>query len=253
MKSYWEDGKEKEAKAVWKAIIPPEKFDRVQELLEKNHRRKKPFTPQRWPYTLTGLTSCLKCCDPMPGKSAHGRKRKYGYYEHSWASRRGSVLAKDALKCEPHRVPAEKLEEVITKEVKKLLSRPEMAKGLIEEAHKIHKANPTGREISDLKRKITGLESNEMALTERLAELPAKVSAAPIYKQLENLQEAKKKAEDALLRLEGEKARESQMPSSLTSYTAFLKALRGYFENTNAEQRSEVFKRLIGKIEIGRG
>ena len=49
VKAYWEDGEEKEAKAVWKAIIPPEKFDRVQELLNKNHRRKKPSPPKGGP------------------------------------------------------------------------------------------------------------------------------------------------------------------------------------------------------------
>ncbi len=251
VKTYWENGKEREAMAVWKGIISPEQFDRVQEILDKNYRRKKPFTAKRWPYTLTGLASCLKCRAAMSGKSAHGRNRKYGYYEHNWANRRGSSLAKDALKCNPHRVPADILEEVVTEQVKELLTSPQMAKGLIEEAHKIYQANRMdGKEISDLKRKITGLEGNEMALTERLAELPAKVSAAPIYKQLENLQEARKKAEEVLLRLEGERARDSQMPSSLASYTAFLKALPGYFEDAHPEQKSEIFKRIIGKIEI---
>ena len=250
VKVYREDGEEKEAKAVWKAIISPEKFDRVQELLKGNYRRRKPFTPQRWPYTLSGLVCCLKCRDAMSGKSAHGRAKKYGYYEHGWASRRGSVMVKDALKCEPHRVKAEVLEEVVSEQVKKLLTSPTMAKELIAKARKVHKADSGGKEISNLRRKIVGYEGHEMALAERLAELPPTVSAEPIYKQLERLQESKKKAEEVLSRLEGEKT--LQMPSSLESYTAFLNALRGYFEDAaNAEQKSRIFKRLIGKIEIG--
>ena len=251
VKAYRDNGEEKEAPAVWKAIISPEKFDRVQDLISANYRRRKPFTPQRWPYTLSGLVSCLKCSDAMSGKSAHGRAKKYGYYEHGWASRRGSVMVKDALKCEPHRVKAEILEEVVTEQVKKLLSGPKMAKELIAQARKAHKADSTGKEVSNLRRKISGYEGHEMALTERLAELPPKVSAAPIYKQLEHLQESKRKAEEALSRLEGERA--TQMPSSLESYTAFLRAMRGYFEDAaNPEQKSRIFKRLIGKIEIGK-
>ncbi len=250
VKTYRDNGKEKEAKATWKAIIPPEKFDRVQEILDGNYRRIKPFTPQRWPYTLSGLVCCLKCRDAMSGKSAHGRAKKYGYYEHGWASRRGSVMAKEVLRCEPHRVKAEILEELVTQEVKKLLTSPHMARELIAKAQEAHRADSTGREMSNLKRKIVGYEGHEMALTERLAELPAKVSAAPIYKQLERLQESKRKAEEVLARLEGERA--TQMPSSLESYTAFLKAIRGHFEDAvNPEQKSRIFKRLIGKIEVG--
>ena len=40
-----ENGKECETKAVWKAIIPPAKFDRIQKMLKGNRSRKKPFSP----------------------------------------------------------------------------------------------------------------------------------------------------------------------------------------------------------------
>ena len=50
---------------------------------------------------------------------------------------------------------------------------------------------PERVEIERLRSKIMGVSSQIEALSERLSELPKEVSAAPIYRQLERLQQVK--------------------------------------------------------------
>ena len=59
IKAYRDGEERREVKAVWKAIIEPAQFDRVQEILGKNRTKKKPFVVKRYPYILSGLTSML--------------------------------------------------------------------------------------------------------------------------------------------------------------------------------------------------
>ena len=240
-----------EVRAVWEAIISPEKFDKVQEILSKNHRTKKPFTNDRWPYTLSGLTYCLKCKGVLCGKSAHGRYRKYGYYEHSWASKRGSALVKNFLKCDPHRVPAEKLEALIDNNVRELLTNEDFARNIIEKAHRIHKDNSAHKELSRFKKMVSGYESHEGALTARLAELPQDISAAPIYKQLREIQQVKEKVEKDILEIEGSCSRRDE-PAALEDYQAFLAMVKkALAEDSTKEWRSKLIGQIIGKIEVG--
>ena len=241
-----------ESQAVWEAIISPEKFDQVQEILSKNYRRKKPFTKTRWPYTLSGLIYCLKCQNVLCGKSAHGRSQKYGYYEHGWASRRGSVLVKDALKCSPHRVSAEKLEVVVNDSIKKLFTNEGFAQSLMARAHRLHQNDSSQRELARLKKIASGCEGHETALTARLAELPLNVSAATIYKQLAEIQKAREEAENSILILEVKSQHKGAAPAKFEAYKAFLATIeRGFKESSLAEWRSVLINQLIHRIEIG--
>ncbi|MEW6058274.1 MAG: recombinase family protein [Bdellovibrionota bacterium] len=55
IKVYRDHGEEKEAKAVWEAIIDPDTFQRVQSQLTKNYRRKRPHTETRYPFLIAGI------------------------------------------------------------------------------------------------------------------------------------------------------------------------------------------------------
>ncbi len=241
-----------EVKAVWKPIIDPIKFDRVGEILEKNYGRKKPFTAKRYPYQLSGITFCAECGDVMCGKSAHGKNKKYGYYEHSWATKRGSTHVKELFKCDPHRVPARIAEEAVTKEILKLFKHPKYAQDIILEAHKIHERKVTNNEIKNLKLKISGYESNLNALVERLAELPSNVSAALLYKQMGKIESAKEDASNLLVELKSQQSIPDELPASFDDYKAFIGlADKAFKESSNPELRSQIIKRLVHKVEMG--
>ena len=85
-------------KAVWKGIVPEEKFLKVQHLLKKNCQHKhNGTTPLRHSYLLNGgLLRCGKCGGVMEGRSGNGKtKRKYYYYICTNAGCRFSVSAEE--------------------------------------------------------------------------------------------------------------------------------------------------------------
>ena len=252
IKTYRDGEKRREVKAVWEAIIEPTQFDRVQEILGKNRTKKKPFVVQRYPYILSGLTSCIHCEDVMCGKSAHGKRQKYGYYEHGWASKRGSTLTASTFKCDPHRVPATKLEKVVLDHIYRLMKSPKLARGIIEEAQKIHAQDGSHKEIKRLQAKVSGYNSNLEALAERLSELPKGVSASIIYKQMEKLETAKKEALERVSVLRRESGGFRELPADFKSYQSFLKLVsKTLEEKTDPEVKARIIKRLVHKVEVG--
>ena len=248
-----EKGERKEATAVWKAIINPAVFERVQEILRKNRYRKKPFKVSRFPYLLSGLTYCKSCGDSLCGASAFGKKKtRYNYYVHGWASKKGSTYAKETFKCNPHRVPAGKLEKVVLKNIHALATDKAFAEKIMERARKIHAEDGNNKEIKRLQSRISGYKANLDALVERLAELPKSVSASLIYKQMEKLEDAKKQAVSELEGLQRIKGPYRELPADFRdfrSFTAFVgKALK---EASDPEVKAKIIKRLIHKVEVG--
>ena len=249
----YRDGEEvREVKAVWEAIIDPPQFDRVQEILGKNRTKKKPFVMQRYPYILSSLTFCTHCGDIMCGKSAHGRDRKYGYYEHSWGSKKGSTLTASTFKCDPHRVPATKLEKVVLDNVYNLMRNPEFARGIIEEAQKVHAEDGGQKEVKRLQSKVSGYNSNLEALAERLSELPKGVSASVIFNQMEKLEVAKKEALERISYLRKGSGDFQELPAEFNNYWSFLELVSKVLgEKTKPEVKAKVIERLVHKVEVG--
>lgn len=74
----------------------------------------------------------MNCNSPMPGKSATGNVGKVGYYEHVWATKRDATLSKKMFKCDPHRVPAKKLEPFVQEKFRRLVTEKSFMKGILE-------------------------------------------------------------------------------------------------------------------------
>jgi len=256
LRAYVENNEIKHVKAEWEPIIDSEIFDRVQFILDKNLSKKKPLNENRvWPYLLSGLTYCQSCGDVMCGKSAHGRSKKYPYYEHSWASKRGSTHLKELYKCDPHRVSASKVEKAVLKEVEVLLKQESIAESIIKEAEMIYRGLDEKSEVRELKRKIAGYKSRVDGLVERIAELPIDISANQFYETMRKIKVDQERAEvDLRKAAEFDKTAE-KMPASLTSYKEYLKLLKtifGEFSTISPEWKTKLISRLIHRVEIGR-
>ena len=250
VKTFKENGEQKEAKAVWKPIVDRQVFDAMQKILTLNKSRKKPHSHKRYPYLLTGITFCGKCGDHLSGKSAWGKSKKFPYYEHAWSTMKNSSLNEKIFDCKaPRRFSARKLEELVNHEVEKLITRTSIAKELLLEARKAHEANQGTQEVQRLKTQIYGFSSQLDGLAERLSQLPKSVSAAPIFKQMERIEDAKTKAQK---RLEEVKKHNhiSLPPIEIKSYTAFVDSLKGLIAGGDPEVKSKIIKRLIHRIEV---
>lgn len=246
---YEERGEVFETKAVWDAIVDARTFDRVGKILEKNHRRKKPHKENRYPYLLTGMIFCKKCGSVLTGKSAHGRNGKVPYYEHGWATRRGMVLSQHLFDCgNPRRFSGKKLEELVCTKMLEILSDRSFSEKLFERAKKVHAGNGSQKEAKRLEAQLTGFNSQLEGLTERLAELPKTVSAAPFYKQMEKIEEKKKETETLLLKTR--EAMDEKTPAVIEDYWQFVKQLKYVFEFGDSQIREKIIKRLVQKIEV---
>jgi site-specific DNA recombinase len=250
IKCYRSNGKDLQAKAVWPPIIDELTFNRAQELLTKNYCKEKRWMKKRYPFLLSGITYCGTCGFSLPGKSATGNGGKIPYYEHGWSTKRQGCLPKKEFPCNPNRVLAKKLEPLAWEKVEQLLKDPAVAKELIESAHALHHIKDTTQERDRAKKQIAVLTQQLEALAERLAELPKTISASPIYKQMERLEQLKAAEEERLRSLDAGPGGTDE-PAALVSYQAFLESLRHLAEDPEAKhERAEVVKALIHRIEV---
>lgn len=252
VKAYKHRGEMKEAKAVWPGLIDEGTFQRVGKILEKNRRRYKPHKQGKMPYILSGIAHCKNCGSHLPGKSATGTGGKVGYYEHAWATKRDATLSKKMFKCEPHRVPAKKLEPAAWEKIMQFVTDKEFTKRVLERVRKQHEADPKRKDTERLKAKISGLNSQIDALSERLAELPKTVSAVPIYKQMERLQAAKEEQEETLLRLRNDGTTSLDRVVGLDTFADFAAHYRNFvLKDQDVTQRKQMIQKFVKKIEVG--
>ena len=252
--SFKRGAEETEAKAVWPSLVDKEDFYKIQKVIKENHRKKKPHHKSRYPYTLSGLVFCKRCNEVMCGKSAHGRTKKVGYYEHSWSMRKDAALTEKSLQCGMHRrVPAKILEGLIHEKVEELLLRDEVAVELISDVHKTHKETSAHNDKEKkLKKDFSSYSAQLESLTERLAKLPVNVPADEIYKTMKVIGEKRDKVANDLKAFLTSDRLGQEVPVALKDYEQFVKAMKGlWFDpESNAELKEKIIKKFIARIEI---
>jgi site-specific DNA recombinase len=247
---------ELEAKAMWRSLVEKEDFYKIQKVIKENHRKKKPHQKSRYPYTLSGLVFCKRCGEVMCGKSAHGRTKKVGYYEHSWSMRKDAALTEKSLQCGMHRrVPAKILEALIHEKIEELLLRDEVAVELISDVHKMHKEESAHKDKDKekkLKKDLAGYSTQLESLAERLAKLPVNVPADEIYKTMRLIGEKKEKVSGELEVFLTSDRLGHEVPVELKDYEQFVKAMKVLWFNpeSNAELKEKIIKKFIARIEI---
>lgn len=252
IKVYHHKGEPKEVKAVWPPIIDESVFRRTGEILDQNRSRFKPHKEGRMPYLFSGVVFCKSCYSQMPGKSATGRTTKVGYYEHAWATKRDSTLSKKMFQCEPHRVPLKKLEPAVWSKLSEFISNEDFCRRVLERVRARHEENPHRKDMERLKAKILGVNSQVDALSERLAELPKEISAAPIYKQLEKLQAVKMNHEEALVQLRSGGANSLERIVGLDTLENFMAIHRNFvLKDTDVAQKKQLIRKFIRRVEVG--
>lgn len=252
VKVYRHKDERREAKAVWSPIIDEATFARANERLTKNKSKHKPDSYYKLPYLLSGLCRCMNCGSHLPGKSATGKTKKVGYYEHSWIAKKNSTLSKPLYKCDPHRVPAKKLELVVWQEVVKFLTEPTFISTMLDEYKKAHKVNPEMQEKARLKSKLYGINTQLDAAAERLSQLPKAVSASPIFKQMEKLETTKKEVEEALFKIQQGSQNTTDVLVKLSTFEEFADRYRKFLkDNAEPEIKKKIVQKFVKRVEIG--
>ncbi len=253
IKSYTVMGEMKEAQAMWEPIIDPITFKRVGDLLSKNKDRLKPLRANsRHCYLLSGISFCKTCGDSLPGKTATGRSSRVFYYEHGWATKRNAGLSKNLLTCEPKRVLANKIEPLIWDEVVKFLTSPKMLDQMRKEIEKKSEDDEGLRERDRIKSKISGLNSQLEALTERLSMLPKTVSPVSFFKQMEKIELLKKELEERLLGVDQKARVSAQRFVTAETFGNFAEVWKKYLVGATDEVKKKIIHKFVRKIEIGK-
>lgn len=251
IKTYSHKGKTKEAKSIWEPIVDEAIFHRANEKLTKNHSKLKPLTKHsKHPYLLSGVCFCMKCGDHMPGKSATGRNGKVPYYEHSWATKRNSTLTKKTFMCAPTRVQAKKAEALVWTEFCKFIDSKKFLQDLMDKVKSLHANHNEASERAKLKAKLYGLNSQLDALDERLSQIPASVSATPIFKQMEKVEAAKKEVEERLLKVKDLNLDDRLVPMKTFKQFAQFTA-ETLKNNPDFNIRRSLLQKFIHRVEIG--
>lgn len=248
IKTYNVKGEELEAKAVWEPIIDEATFKRVQKILRKNFRRKKPSSWKKMPYLLSGRIRCGTCGETLCGKTATGATKRVPYYEHASAIKRQSGLSKKFFNCQPIRFSAEKAEALVWQKIEELIRKPELAKDLIARARKQFDTAGHVAEVKRIKARISGYSSQIDALTERLSQLPKTVSATPFFNKMEQLEELKRC--DEVLLQQAQAKQISDVPMAFQDYQEFLKKLPAIASGMSVETKTKIIEKLVHKIEL---
>jgi site-specific DNA recombinase len=252
IKVYHHKGEILEAPAVWPAIIDSDIFKKVNSLLGSNYRRNKDNMESRYPYLLTGAVFCKCCGDRLVGKSAHGKREKIGYYEHSLSTKKMAVNLRFKRNCQPYRVLAKVTEPIVWNEIEKLLQNKKFAEELLESANRAHKLNPGSKELARLNHTCLALESQIENLTERLAKLPKEISATPIYKQIEKFEELKLESEQRISDL-SKSGSFRDIPSQIENLQAFLCAIYEVLKKNGEDSlklKAKVIRLLVDKVLV---
>ncbi len=241
----------KEVKASWAAIVDEKTFSLAQEKLAKNYQKKKPSTQiSRYPYLLSGILVCGSCGKTLCGKSAHGRGKKYPFYEHAQVAKLQATLATPSYACQPHRFPGARVEDFLWDKVTSILEDPTTARAILKSAHKEHELEHNLENTKRLKDQCHKMNSQITSLTVRLSELPSDVNATPIYNQMKKLNLEKAKAEEQIKSIEFERDNRD-FPIELANYESFLMALRQKkLCGLTAAEKIRIIEQLIHKVEL---
>ena len=248
IKTFKVKGEDHEAKAVWEPLIDEMTYKRVQKILRKNFRRKKPQWWKKMPYLLSGRIQCGSCGETLCGKTATGATKRVPYYEHSSAIKRQSGLSKKFFNCRPIRFSAEKAEALVWQKIEEILRNPERAKDLIGRAQRQFADSNHVAEIKRIKARISGYSGQIEALTERLSQLPKSVSATPFFNKMEQLEELKRSDEMLLQQTQAKQL--SDVPMALQDYQSYLKGLPAIANGLSHEDKAKIIEKLVHKIEL---
>ncbi len=111
------------------SLIPRELFDRAQAILKERGEDQSQRRSNASEYLLTGRVRCGRCGQAYIGTAAHGRNGRYTYYTCFTRHRYGTEH------CPNDRLPAEKLEQAITRQLWKVLNDNDLLGNAIDHAY----------------------------------------------------------------------------------------------------------------------
>ncbi|HXB64298.1 MAG TPA: recombinase family protein [Solirubrobacteraceae bacterium] len=132
------------------SIVPRELFDRAQTILKERGEDQSQRRSNASEYLLTSRVRCGRCGQAYIGTAAHGRNGRYTYYTCFTRHRYGTEH------CSNDRLPAEKLEQAVTRQLWKVLNDKTLLTAALDHAYAqlAHRDGEHEDELSSVQRKL---------------------------------------------------------------------------------------------------
>lgn len=125
------------------------------------------------------------------------------------------------------------------------------AKRVFEKVREKHTENPHRKDLERLKAKIMGVNSQIDALSERLSELPKSISASPIYRQMEKLEQIKNEHEIALMAIKSSGITTLDRVVGLDTFETFAVTYRKLVaRELSIPQKKQLLQKFVHKVEV---
>lgn len=134
--------------------------------------------------------------------------------------------------------------------VKRLFHDEQFLKELFIEAQGLKKNSRDQKPQEKLKSKMTGVDYQIEALSERIGALPKELDPKPLFDQLAKLQKAKKDFE-AELRNHAAQSDKDEAPINMEDFLAFTEGLKDLVaKESRPEAIAAIIRKLVHRIEI---
>jgi site-specific DNA recombinase len=132
-------------------IVPRELFDRAQMILKERGEDQSQRRSNASEYLLTSRVRCGRCGQAYIGTAAHGRNGRYTYYTCFTRHRYGTEH------CSNDRLPAEKLEQAVTRQLWKVLNDKTLLAAALDHAYAqlAHRDGEHEDELTSVQHKLT--------------------------------------------------------------------------------------------------
>jgi site-specific DNA recombinase len=220
------------------AIVDPGKWQKVQELLQRN-RHKGSREHHASGAILKGLLHCRPCgCAMTPTYASRGSKR-YRYYVCSQAQKRGW----DG--CPSKSVPAGPMERIVVEQIAKLCQDPERLKKILTEASKQRRIR-----LTDLEGERCRLEGELKILMESL---PQKIGAMNRDKRppngLETIRENIGHLERRMAETQEQAQALQQQPLEIEEAAQVLMSLEKGFDELPVTEQARLIRLMVQRID----
>lgn len=186
----------------------------------------------------------------MGGKSAHGKTKKHHYYGHPRQINSDGVT--HLKRCRLERVRAERIEDIVLRSLKTLISKP----GLVEHWLDVY-AKSSFAEIPALEGRLTTLNADIEAkskrienLVTRISQLPDEIPADPFFGQIKDLNgriaELKTVQAGLLSQSKALKLRGISKPGLLEKVQSAIQRI----ESLAIDRRRPIYTNLIKFVEL---
>lgn len=235
-------------KAVWEPVIPEEKWQKAQKLLEQNRNvRHNTTEPNRHhTYILTNLNFCSHCGIKLENGAGTSRNGKlYFYYRHPEGTRKAGCPY-------PHSIPAQEFEEVVCREILKLLADEDILPMIISKATKKFEEESASykAQIRLINKQIQELHAKADLLLDNIENLKPEQVREYISPKLDKITENKRLLEDSKADLENQLEFLEAENLSVDDIHQLISSIAGELVELKVKQKQNLFGMLVQRIDL---